>query len=138
MSLQDDIARYLYVRDEATNAPENIAAGLERDYYLVKLADLPEVTYHRGPDGPHMLCGHMWVTEGKSAEECEQRANEYAAIAVAKRARESEAAVLARRRGQLASVYGTHINLAIDDLIKEQDARAAAEAEVARLKGERG
>lgn len=146
MSLQDDIPRYA----REGNAPEEsladrIAAGIQRDYHLVKLTDLPEVT----------RVGHHLYSAGDEERGCsainweyaQQRAITYLAVALHLQSRESEAAALEARRDELVREYfplapsysgmELHHRNVIDALATERDRAAAAEAEVARLRGER-
>lgn len=108
MTLQDDITRYLNDFSSkpvwTANNPiiPAVAAAFERDYYLVKLADLPEVVDAGGGYG---RCGLIGTPPGFSAETSRQRALEYLAVAEHLEARESEAAVLARRRDELAQKF---------------------------------
>lgn len=114
-----------------------VLAGLiERRYYLVPLADLPEVTEQR--DGM-LSVGTIGVHSNINFEHAMEYALERLAVALHLQSRESEAAVLEARRDELArELLGTdalyeHIS---EPFRRTIDRLAAAEDEVAKLRGE--
>lgn len=107
MTLQDDIQKLKDDFDDDCTASGSyaayIAAGLERDYYLVKLADLPEVTESR--DG-WLSCRGMQTVVERSIESHYRGAWIDLAFALHKESHESEAAALEARREELVHQYG--------------------------------
>ena len=131
MSLQDDIARYeadyhsrMPARAAVGDVAKAIAAGLEREKIIIDRADLPMVVV--SASGVLHVAGSAYPSD-LTAEDASEIMRRGAALALHLQSRESEAAVLARRRDELIAEVGTASPKAIDRII-------AAEAEVARLR----
>jgi len=143
MSLQDDIARYAdYLISEGDAL--RISLGLERDYYLVKLADLPEVQFADVGQRPSIARtpdGQLFNFEEATSDELHESVRFRLALALHLQSRESEAATLERRRDELVRECAPDV-IGYDDahgwLKAAIDKLIAAEAEVARLTKEAG